>query len=132
MKARAVVYWIATVLVAFVLLSGGIVGLMQRPESVQGMAHLGYPAYFGLLLGVWKILGAIALLAPRFPRLKEWAYAGTFFDFTSAAVSLAAVHDPISHIVGPLLFTLVLVASWALRPASRVVGGPVAVPVATP
>jgi uncharacterized membrane protein YphA (DoxX/SURF4 family) len=67
----------------------------------------------------WKLLGAIAVVIPRFPRLKEWAYAGFFFDLTSAAASRAFVGDSIADIVAPLGFLVLVAASWALRPESR-------------
>ena len=85
MKFRNIGYWVATGLVALGFAFGGIMDVMRSPEVVAGMAHLGYPAYFATLLGIWKILGAIAILAPGFPRVKEWAYAGMFFDLTGAA-----------------------------------------------
>jgi hypothetical protein len=81
--------------------------------------------YFFAILGVWKVLGAIAILVPRFPRLKEWAYAGIFFDLTGAAVSCAAVGGYGAyafHIIAPLVLTVLTVASWALRPQSRIIG----------
>ena len=80
---------------------------------------LGYPMYFFGILGVWKALGAIAILVPRFPRLKEWAYAGIFFDLTGAAASCAAVGGYGAygfHVIAPLIITGFRVASWALRP----------------
>jgi hypothetical protein len=86
---------------------------------------LGYPLYFFHILGFWKTLGAIAILVPRFPRLKEWAYAGIFFDLTGAAVSCAAVGDYGAygfHIIAPLVLAVLTVASWALRPPSRTIG----------
>ena len=58
-------------------------------NNVEGIVHLGYPLYFITIIGFWKVLGAITLLAPGFPRLKEWAYAGIFFDLTGAAASCA-------------------------------------------
>jgi uncharacterized membrane protein YphA (DoxX/SURF4 family) len=122
LKAKAIGYWVATVLVALVMLAGGGTQLARRPEALQGMAHLGYPLYFSLILGAWKVLGAVAILAPRFPRLKEWAYAGIFFDLTGASLSHIASGDGASDIIGPLVFVGILVASWALRPASRTVG----------
>jgi uncharacterized membrane protein YphA (DoxX/SURF4 family) len=81
--------------------------------------------YFFAILGYWKVLGAIAILVPRFPRLKEWAYAGIFFDLTGAAASVAAVGGYGAyafHIVAPLVLAVLTVASWALRPESRVIG----------
>jgi len=83
---------------------------------LAGLTHLGYPAYFPLILGTWKLLGVLALLAPRFPRLKEWAYAGIMFDLTSAALSHAASGDGAADIVVPLVFAVLTAASWMLRP----------------
>ena len=123
MKGKVIGYWIATVLVALVMLAGGASQLMQRPEAGKMMTDLGYPLYFSLILGAWKVLGAIAILAPRFPRLKEWAYAGIFFDLTGASISQMATGHGTWDVVGPLVFTLILAASWALRPASRRLAG---------
>ena len=123
MKTRKIAYWVTTALVAADFLMGGAANIARPPMVLEGMAHLGYPAYFAVLLGIWKVLGAVALLAPRFPRLKEWAYAGIFFDLTSAAVSHTAVGDGAGNILAPLVVLGLLVASWALRPASRVVNG---------
>jgi len=122
MKAKTIGYWVTTAIIAFVLLSGGAAELAHRKETVEGMAHLGYPLYFTVILGVWKVLGGIALLAPRFPRLKEWAYAGAFFDLTGAVVSHAASGDDTAHLIWPLLFAALTLASWALRPQSRTLG----------
>jgi uncharacterized membrane protein YphA (DoxX/SURF4 family) len=123
MKTRLIAYWITTALTAFVFLSGGA-GELARPASLmQGMAHLGYPAYFVTILGVWKILGGITVLAPRLPLLKEWAYAGMFFDLTGATASHASVGDPVAKIVTPLIILCIVIASWALRPDSRKLRG---------
>ena len=89
---------------------------------LKTLAHLGYPAYFSTILGAWKLLGAIAIVAPRYPRLKEWAYAGFFFDLTAAAISHAFVGDGVGDILAPLGFLALVAASWALRPASRRLG----------
>jgi uncharacterized membrane protein YphA (DoxX/SURF4 family) len=124
-KARSIAYWIMTILVALPLGSGGIAQLAQMKENVDGFTHvLGYPAYFVTVLGVWKVLGVIAILVPRFPRIKEWAYAGIFFDLTGAAASWAAIggSGEAFHIIAPLIITGFLVASWALRPESRRIG----------
>jgi uncharacterized membrane protein YphA (DoxX/SURF4 family) len=122
MKAKTIGYWTTTAIIAFVLLSGGAAELTHRRETVEGMTHLGYPLYFTAILGFWKLLGGIALLVPRFPRLKEWAYAGAFFDFTGAVASHAARGDDAAHLLWPLLFAALTVASWALRPQSRTLG----------
>jgi hypothetical protein len=86
------------------------------------MTRLGYPVYFARILGVWEVLAGIALLVPRFARLKEWAYAGIFFNMTGAAASRAVRGDDVSHIVAPLAFAGLTIASWALRPQSRTLG----------
>ena len=119
MKTRYIAYWITTALTAFVFLSSGPFELARPPSLMQGMAHLGYPAYFVTILGVWKILGGIVILAPRLPRVKEWAYAGMLFDLTGATASHASVGDPVAKIVTPLIILGIVMASWALRPESR-------------
>jgi DoxX-like family len=86
------------------------------------MTDLGYPGYVALILGVWKLLGGVVVLAPGLPRLKEWAYAGMIFDLTGAAASHAAVGDPAVNIATPLIIAVIVMASWALRPASRRLG----------
>jgi uncharacterized membrane protein YphA (DoxX/SURF4 family) len=126
MKAKNIAYWTTTVLIAFFIGSGGVAQVAHVKETVDGFVHiLGYPAYFVTILGVWKVLGAIAILVPGFPRLKEWVYAGIFFDLTGAAASNASVGGYGAygfHIIAPLAIAGLLVASWALRPQSRVVG----------
>ena len=126
MKARNIVYWTTTILVAFPIGSGGVAQLARVQATVNGFVHiLGYPPYFVTILGFWKVAGAIAILVPRFPRLKEWAYAGIFFDLTGAAASCAAVGGYGAyafHILAPLLMAVLAVASWALRPESRTIG----------
>ena len=125
-KAKNIAYWTTTILVAFSIGSGGVAQLARLPGTVDGFVHiLGYPLYFVTILGFWKVLGAIAILVPRFPRLKEWAYAGIFFDLTGAAASSAAVGGYGAyafHIVAPLILAVLTVASWALRPQSRRIG----------
>ena len=125
-KAKNIAYWTTTVLVAFFIGGGGLAQVAHVKGTVDGFVHiLGYPAYFVTILGVWKVLGPIAILVPRFPRLKEWAYAGIFFDLTGAAASVAAVGSYgvyAFHIVAPLVLAVLTVVSWALRPESRVIG----------
>jgi uncharacterized membrane protein YphA (DoxX/SURF4 family) len=126
MKAKSIVSWTMTILVALPIGSGGVGQIMQYYANPHGVVpELGYPTYFFAILGIWKVLGAIAILAPRFPRLKEWAYAGIFFDLTGAAASCAAVGGYGAyafHVVAPLIMTGFLVTSWALRPPSRTIG----------
>jgi hypothetical protein len=125
MKSKTIAYWVTTVIAVFALLPGGVAQLMHQPQTVAGIVRLGYPIYFTTILGFWKVSGGLVLLAPGFPRVKEWAYAGAFFDLTGAAASHAASGDYgkfAFHIIVPLLFAVFLVASWALRPASRRVG----------
>lgn len=126
MKTKTIVYWTTTGLVAFFIGSGGVGQIAQYLANPRGVVPvLGYPLYFFAILGFWKVLGAIAILAPRFPRLKEWAYAGIFFDLTGAAASCAAVGGYgvyAFHIIAPLIITGFCVTSWALRPQSRTIG----------
>jgi uncharacterized membrane protein YphA (DoxX/SURF4 family) len=121
-RIKTIAYWITTILGPASFVIGGVMQIVRPPEVAATLTHLGYPLYFGTILGVWKILGAIAVVIPRFPRLKEWAYAGFFFDLTAAAATRAFVGDSAGDIIGPLIFLALVVASWALRPASRKVG----------
>ena len=125
MRARTIAYWTTTILVAF-FMSGGVAQLLQYRANPHGVVpELGYPMYFFAILGVWKILGAITILVHGFPRLKEWAYAGIFFDLTGAALSCAAVGGYGAygfHVLAPLIIAGLTVASWVLRPPSRTVG----------
>jgi len=122
MKTKAIVYWVTTAFLVFALLSGGAAELARRRENVEGLAHLGYPLYFVTIIGLWKALGAIALLVPRFPRLKERAYAGIFFNMTGAAASHAVSGDAAWHVIVTLVFPALAVVSRALRPQSRTLG----------
>ncbi|MFZ5893536.1 MAG: DoxX family protein [Myxococcota bacterium] len=119
MKTRKIGYFVATGLVAFAFAAGGIFDLLRAPAVVEGMTQLGYPAYVASLLGIWKVLGAVAVVVPRFPRLKEWAYAGMFFDLTGAAFSHVAAGDPAGKLVAPLVLLALVLASWTLRPEAR-------------
>lgn len=118
-RGHAIAYWITTLLVAAELALGGAWDLLRTPYVRAVMDHLGYPSYVLVLLGVWKVLGAAALLVPRFPRLKEWAYAGAFFQYTGAIASHLAVGDRTPTLVYLVVQLGLLAASWALRPPSR-------------
>jgi hypothetical protein len=126
MRTKTIAYWTTTALVAAPIGSGGVAQLARVPGTVEGFVHiLGYPLYFVVILGFWKAAGAIAILVPRFPRLKEWASAGIFFDLTGAAASCAAIGGYGAygfHVLAPLLLTVLAVTSWALRPDSRKIG----------
>jgi hypothetical protein len=125
-RAKSIGYWTTTILVAMPIGSGGASQIAQYLANPHGVVPiLAYPMYFFAILGVWKVLGAVAILVPRFPRLKEWAYAGIFFDLTGAAASCAAVGGYGAygfHVIAPLILTGFMVASWALRPQSRTIG----------
>jgi hypothetical protein len=119
-RRRTVAYWVTTALLVSELLLGGIWDVLRVPQ-VLGLIHrLGYPSYFLVILGIWKLLGAVALTVPRFPRLKEWAYAGAFFDLTGAVSSqLASGWIDFGQLIYPTVMTGVALMSWALRPPSR-------------
>lgn len=115
------VYWIVTALVAGAFVLGGVTDLMRGAKIEATMRHLGYPAYLASILGAWKLLGAGAILLPGAPRLKEWAYAGMFFDLSGAAMSHAITGDGARRIAIPLILLALVMASWALRPVTRTV-----------
>jgi len=98
---------------------GGVMGALRMQPFLGVMEHLGYPAYFMTIIGVWYMLAGVALLAPGLPRLKEWAYAGLVFTYTGAVASRLAVGDGVSTLVGPMIFMGLALASWALRPPAR-------------
>ena len=116
---RNVAFWTTTILGPASFVIGGVLNLSQSEQVAVTMRHLGYPMYFASILGFWKLAGAIAIAAPGLPRLKEWAYAGFFFDLTAAAASRAAVGDSAADVIAPLVFLALVMASWALRPSSR-------------
>lgn len=123
MNARVIGYWITTALVAFSMVSGGVMDVLRGDQVMEGMRHLGYPDYFAVILGVWKIAGGLAIVLPKLPLVKEWAYAGIIFDLTGASASHAAAGDPAFNIVVPVVIALITAGSWWLRPASRKLPG---------
>jgi len=121
-RARKITYWTVTVWLALGMVATGLGQLLQAHAGQGGLdmvRHLGYPAYLVTLLGVWKVAGALAVLLPRFPVVKEWAYAGFFFIMSGALFSHLAVEDPLTADLPSLLLLLLTVTSWYLRPASR-------------
>ena len=118
-KAGKIIYWIFTLWLALGMTSTGIVQLLKVQEEVDMMTRLGYPVYFLTIIGVWKILGVVAVLIPRFPVLKEWAYAGFFFNMSGALFSHIASGSPMSEIFPPVLLLALITISWYFRPADR-------------
>jgi len=119
-KWKVIVYWVATSLLAIGMLQSGIFAVLKTKIWVDLITSLGYPVYFLYILGIWKILGVIAILVPKFKLVKEWAYAGFFFAMTGALVSHLAVADyALKSILGPSFQALFVVLSWYFRPASR-------------
>jgi uncharacterized membrane protein YphA (DoxX/SURF4 family) len=119
MKTRNIGYWAATGLVAIAFGMGGVMDVLQPPDVVAGMSHLGYPLHFATMLGIWKLLGTVAILVPGFPRVKEWAYAGMFFDLVGATVAHASAGDPAGNVLTPVFILALVVASYLLRPEAR-------------
>lgn len=118
-KRNRIIYWIATAWLALGMLSTAIVQLIHMPDEAAKITKLGYPLYFLTLIGILKILGVIAILTPRFPVLKEWAYAGFFFAMLGAIYSHLAVGNPAGELFGPTLLLVLTAVSWYFRPASR-------------
>jgi uncharacterized membrane protein YphA (DoxX/SURF4 family) len=118
-RGRAVVYWIATAILATECIVGGVMGALRMPPFIEIIGRLGYPPYFMTILGVWYVLAGIAVLTPRFPRLKEWAYAGPVFNYTGAVASHLAVGDRPQTLAGAIFFLVLAVTSWALRSPAR-------------
>lgn len=115
-RVQTITYWIATGIVALETAVGAVWDLWQIPFVIEVFEKLGYPAYFLTFMGIWKVPGAIVLIIPKYPRLKEWVYAGLIFTYTGAAFSHIAVGD---FMLDPIIFTLLTIVSWGLRPANR-------------
>jgi len=118
-KRNKIIYWISTIWLALGMVSTGIVQLMKSKEDVAMMIRLGYPIYFLMIIGVWKMLGVIAILIPKFPLLKEWAYAGFFFLMSGAVISHLVVGDAAKELFGPMLLIVLTMVSWYFRPSDR-------------
>lgn len=118
-KRNKIIYWIATAWLSLGMASTGIVQLIKMKEEADMMTHLGYPLYFLTILGVWKLLGVVAVLVPKFPLVKEWAYAGFFFAMSGAVISHLAIGDSAIAFFGPTLLIVLTIVSWYFRPDSR-------------
>ena len=119
MNRKHLAYWLITGIVAAECLIGGVYDLFRLPPFYPALIELGYPAYLATILGLAKISAAVVVLAPRLPRLKEWAYAGILINMVGAAASLLLAGMGWTTIIAPLSFAGLALASWALRPASR-------------
>src|SRR3569833_972508 len=121
-KRDKIIYWIFTVWLALGLVSTGAVQILRTKSGAGGadsVARLSYPMYVMTIIGVWKILGVIAVLIPKFPLLKEWAYAGFFFVMSGAVVSHLVVGSPLSETLPAVLLLVLTIISWYFRPAER-------------
>jgi hypothetical protein len=120
-RIRIVTFWTFTFLLVFELVAGSVWNRVRIEWIQVQLHHLGYPPFFAYINGLWQMGAAAAIIAPGFPRLKEWAYAGSFFHFSGAVSShlLAGDFVPVSIWVTPLVFLTFVVVSWALRPADR-------------
>lgn len=118
-KTNRIIYWIATVWLALGMVSTGAVQILKMKDEVATISQLGYPVYILTILGIWKFLGVIAVLIPRYPLLKEWAYAGFFFAMSGAIFSHIAAGNPTKEIFPSLLLIVLTVVSWYFRPLDR-------------
>ena len=118
-KRDKIIYWVSTLWLALGMTSTGIVQLIHTKEEVDLFTRIGYPIYFLTILGIWKLLGVIAVLFPKFPLVKEWAFAGFFFAMSGAILSHVANGSGAMDYFGPILLIVLTVVSWYFRPADR-------------
>ncbi len=118
-KVKKIIYWVSTLWLSLGMASTGIVQLLQIPAEVEFILAMGYPQFFLPLLGVWKLLGVVAVLMPKFPLLKEWTYAGFFFAMSGAIYSHIATGHAVTELLPPLLLLVLTSVSWYFRPADR-------------
>ena len=119
-KRNKIIYWVATALLAFGMLQSGIFAVLKTKQWIDLVTGLGYPVYFLTILGIWKILGVIAILVPGFKLVKEWAYAGFFFAMSGALASHLACGDySVKGLLGPFFQIVFIILSWYFRPANR-------------
>ena len=115
---RKVAYWASTAIVSALSLFAAFAYLSGGQQAVDGFTHLGYPQQLRVLLGIAKLLGAITLLVPGLPKLKEWAYAGFTFAWIAAMVAHYLAKDG-PKVFMPLVLLILLAVSYLTRPASR-------------
>jgi len=118
-KRNKIIYWVATIFLSIGMTAGGVQQMLQIGGYNEIASSLGYPLYVLSILGVWKLLGVVAILIPGFLLLKEWAYAGFFFVMSGALISHLAVGQPFTEALPSLILLSVTVLSWYFRPADR-------------
>lgn len=123
MKNRnTIIYWVVTIFLSIGMVAGGVQQLFQIGGYNEIVTQLGYPLYLLSILGAWKLLGVIAILIPKFPLVKEWAYAGFFFAMSGAFISHLAMGQSFMDAIPSLILMVVTVLSWYFRPANRKLG----------
>ncbi len=118
-KKNKIIYWITTLWLSLGMVSTGIVQIIKMEEEVLNFHKLGYPTYLMTLIGIAKMLGVTAILIPKFPILKEWAYAGFTYTMMGAIISHIVVQDEVSSFFGPTLLLVLTFISRHFRPESR-------------
>ena len=116
---RTGAYWAVTAVVVAECVAGGAMDLLRTAPFYPVMIGLGYPGYLATIMGTAKLAAAAVLLAPRLPRLKEWAYAGVMINMVGAAASHLAMHQALGNLIAPAVFAGLALLSWAWRPPSR-------------
>jgi uncharacterized membrane protein len=121
-KRNKIIYWIATLFLTLGMTAGGVQQMLQIGGYNDIANRLGYPLYMLTILGVWKLLGVVAILVPKFPLLKEWAYAGFFFAMSGATISHFIVGEPFTEALPSLMLLLMTLVSWHFRPVNKTIG----------
>lgn len=118
-RINKIIYWVVTIYLALGMAAGGIQQMLQIGGYNEIVSSLGYPLYFLSILGTWKILGVIAILIPKYPLVKEWAYAGFFFAMSGAFISHLVVGQAFIEAVPSLILMIATILSWYFRPPYR-------------
>jgi uncharacterized membrane protein YphA (DoxX/SURF4 family) len=118
-KRNKIIYWISTILVVLATFPGGLGQIYHAKWSLDLIRPLGYPEYILTIIGIWKVLGGIVLLIPKFPLVKEWAYAGFFFAMSGAVFSHLASGESMVKIVSPVAILILILLSWYFKPVDR-------------